>query len=508
MSSTKTSDIEKWIKARIGRVVGGKYLIKRSLGYGGYGVAFLAENKALLDMEVVVKVLQAKVLESESESGRKRFEREIKVLAKFQHVSIVSILDVGSDNGYPFYVMDYMRGETLAQRFVAIDKADLSIEDRALKAVEWLGPIADALDFLHSRTEKIVHRDVKPSNILFDPNGYPHLGDFGLVKSLVQDNENSEPLTRGIGVGTLEYAACEQINGFPCVQSDQFSLAMIIFELLTGVGPFGKVGKTASQELAYYKRLGEGQPELAHKINSKIPGAASRVIDQALQHEPLKRFDSCTKFMSAFKAAWPDKSKIKVARPTPFRPESGSSKTQQLCPHCQTPYFFDESDPNKTVSCMVCSHQIDSTLNKIISPDETPQELPFGKNVTPEDIVMPAEEQNDKQSPAAKEPEQKYDVHQKMKPDLETAQKVLKDTVDYSGKTAGWLMPILYAVAIPRVARAHIAGPMRKKDFEIDDQHPERRGHDEPAIADHVNIVFLRWVFWVVLLVILLMIIF
>ena len=61
MSSTKTSDIEKWIKARIGRVVGGKYLIKRSLGYGGYGVAFLAENKALLDMEVVVKVLQAKV---------------------------------------------------------------------------------------------------------------------------------------------------------------------------------------------------------------------------------------------------------------------------------------------------------------------------------------------------------------------------------------------------------------------------------------------------------------
>jgi len=156
----------------------------------------------------------------------KRFDREAKAQAKFSHPNIVPVYDYGETDGVPYLVMEYLPGDTLKQ------KMDEPIDWR--QAVRWLMPVADALGYAHAHG--VIHRDVKPANILFDNKGDPVLMDFGIAKVLETDEAT---LTgTGFGVGTPEYMAPEQWQGKPSESSDQYALGVVLYEMLTGQKPY------------------------------------------------------------------------------------------------------------------------------------------------------------------------------------------------------------------------------------------------------------------------------
>jgi len=216
-------------------IVGEVYELRRELDGGGMSRLFLGTDRTL-GREVVIKVLPP---EYSSEMSSARFEREIAVSARLQHPNILSVLEAGSRDGIHYYVMPFVRGQSL--RALLNDAGALPIED----GLRVLGELANAVDYAHR--QGIVHRDIKPENVLL-ADGHAILADFGVAKALgVADGDR---LTRsGISVGTLGYMAPEQLAGDRDVgaRADVFSLAAVGYEVLTGFRPFtGSTGRKRS----------------------------------------------------------------------------------------------------------------------------------------------------------------------------------------------------------------------------------------------------------------------
>ena len=182
----------------IGKIIR-PYQVEQHLGKGGMAEVYKAVDLNL-DREVALKFLRTDP--ENYEKSHKRFELEAKALAKLDHPNIVRILDYGKYKGQPYLVMDYISGGTLKQR---LDKPMLWKEACAL-----LIPIAEALQYAHDY--KIIHRDVKPSNILIKADGTPMLSDFGVAKMLEMD-ETLDLTGTSVGVGTPYYMAPEQGKG-------------------------------------------------------------------------------------------------------------------------------------------------------------------------------------------------------------------------------------------------------------------------------------------------------
>jgi serine/threonine-protein kinase len=260
--------------------VAGRYEIERELGRGGMATVYLARDLRH-DSQVALKVLRS---ELGTQLGGERFHREIRITAKLQHPNILSVFDSGEHTGQPFYVMPFVEGETLEARLAR--EGPLPIET----ALDIAGQIADALDYAHSLG--FVHRDVKPSNILLS-RGHALLADFGIARPT--DTPAAERLTEaGLAVGTVNYMSPEQaLGGTIDGRSDTYSLACVLYEMLTGSPPF-----TGSPQIVLARHSADTVPNM-RAARESIPAHVERAILRALSKLPSDRFESAGEFKTA-----------------------------------------------------------------------------------------------------------------------------------------------------------------------------------------------------------------
>lgn len=261
----------------------GRYHLLEKLGEGGMAVVYKAFDTRL-ETDVAVKVIRTERLTEETkERAMKRFEREAKALARLTHPNIVKVMDFGEYEGKPYLVMPYLSGGTL--------KEQLGMPIAWNEAFRILGPIARALEYAHQRD--IIHRDVKASNILVTDSGQPMIADFGVAKILTLE-ETVDLTGTGMGIGTPEYMAPEQWTGKTTERSDQYSLGVVLYEMLTGRKPY--VAETPAAILL--KQATEELPRPSLYARS-LPEAVEKILIKALARDPHNRYEDMGAFARA-----------------------------------------------------------------------------------------------------------------------------------------------------------------------------------------------------------------
>ncbi|MBE7536719.1 MAG: SUMF1/EgtB/PvdO family nonheme iron enzyme [Anaerolineales bacterium] len=265
----------------------GRYHILEQLGEGGMATVYKAYDTRL-ETDVAVKVIRTENLTMATmERALKRFEREAKALARLTHPNIVKVTDFGEREDKPYLVMIYLPGGTLKQR--------LGKPIPWQEAAHLLLPIARALDFAHR--QNMIHRDVKPSNILITADGEPMLTDFGIAKIL--DLEETADLTgTGMGIGTPEYMAPEQWTGKTSVFSDQYALGVVLYEMLTGRKPYSADTPAA----ILLKQATEPLPRPS-QFTRDLPEKMEKLLLKVLARNPEDRYGSMAEFAKALESA-------------------------------------------------------------------------------------------------------------------------------------------------------------------------------------------------------------
>jgi len=261
------------------REINGFELLER-IGQGGMGSVFKARQKSL-DRIVAVKLLPPSI--AKNQTLIERFQREARASAKLTHPNIVQGIDFGQDaaTGLWYFAMEYVDGPTLRQ---VIKEQRCLPETRALEIVR---KIATALE--HVAEHKMVHRDIKPDNIILDSRGTPKLTDLGLARTIADD---ANLTLQGQAVGTPNYMSPEQVRGAEDeidIRTDLYALARRCFHLVTGQPPFS--GPTSAVILS--KHLST-KPPLACEINPEVTGACSRMIARLLEKDRAKRVQTPT----------------------------------------------------------------------------------------------------------------------------------------------------------------------------------------------------------------------
>ena len=267
----------------MGKMIDHRYELVKKIGEGGMGAVYLADDTRL-DRRVAVKRLHLVGREADLHMFQERFEREAKVMAQFQHPNIVSVYDYGRDDEGIYLVLEYLPDGSLTQY---MRTNAVTVQD----AVRILLPLADALQTIHDLGR--VHRDVKPSNILFDPYGHPKLADFGVVKLLEGQDGNTLTAT-GAAVGTPAYMAPELISGDASPAADQYALGVVCYELVTGKKPFK--GRTPMETMYMQKAVPLPDPL---EINPELPAWIRSFLAQALAKDPRERFVDMRAFADA-----------------------------------------------------------------------------------------------------------------------------------------------------------------------------------------------------------------
>ena len=254
----------------------GEFRIVRELGRGGMGVVYEAVQESL-GRSVALKVIHQVQLDAKR---LERFHREAQAVARLHHTNIVPIFFVGEHEGLPYYAMQYIRGRGLDAEIDdrRRDKAPLDGEHR--RYVARIGiQAAEALQYAHE--QGILHRDVKPANLLVDEQQSVWITDFGLAKLAGQDD-----LTRtGDVIGTLRYLAPEALRGRSGPENDIYSLGLTLYELVTLNPPFGDV--SASELL---RQVSESQPTRPRKLDPTIPRDLETIVLKAIAPEPGDRY--------------------------------------------------------------------------------------------------------------------------------------------------------------------------------------------------------------------------
>jgi serine/threonine protein kinase len=267
----------------------GRYEIVRELGKGAMGIVYLAKDP-LIGRLVALKTIRAAahIDDDETKEFQQRFIREAQAAGILNHPSIVTVHDIGQDeSGTTFIAMEYVEGQNLKE---------ILAQGRALtfdQIGDIIAQIAEALDFAHSKG--IVHRDVKPANIILLDGGRAKITDFGIAKIA---SGTANLTTTGQFLGTPNYMAPEQIKGAPVDgRTDIFSLGICLYECLTRRKPFGGDSLTSIS----YKIVHEPFPPL-HEINPQIPDGYEDVVALALAKEPAKRFQRGRDFSIAVRS--------------------------------------------------------------------------------------------------------------------------------------------------------------------------------------------------------------
>src|SRR5436190_21071824 len=257
-----------------GEVIAGRYELVELVGTGGMSSVHKAHDR-LLERNVALKLLHPHY--GDDEEYVERFRREARTVAQMSHPNIVTVIDRGEDDGQQYIVFEYVDGENLKQM------VERNGPLPARRAVELGLEMAEALAFAHEHG--LVHRDVKPQNVLLTPDGEAKMTDFGIARSL--DVEHGVTQT-GTVLGTSNYLSPEQASGQPVTPAtDVYSLGVVLYELLTGDVPFPGENFVA----VAMKHINEPPPDLAAG-RPDLPLRLVAVVDRALEKDPDRRFRS------------------------------------------------------------------------------------------------------------------------------------------------------------------------------------------------------------------------
>ncbi len=256
----------------------GRFALIDTVGIGAFGTVYKARDPEL-DRVVAIKVPRAGNLSTADD--RARFVREARNMAQLRHPSIVPVHEVGEHEGTPFIVSEFVAGVTLSDWLTG--RKPTFPESARLVAT-----LADALEYAHERG--VVHRDVKPSNVLLDARGEPQLTDFGLAK---RDVGEITMTLEGQVLGTPAYMSPEQARGDGHRvdgRSDVYSLGVILYELLTGELPFRGNTRMVLHQVLY------DEPRAPRGLNDRIPRDLETICLKAMAKEPARRYESATQF--------------------------------------------------------------------------------------------------------------------------------------------------------------------------------------------------------------------
>jgi serine/threonine-protein kinase len=255
----------------LGTSLSGRYRLDARIAAGGMSTVYKAFDETL-EREVAVKLMHREVASDSDQL--ERFRREARAVARLSHPHIVGVIDTGEDDGRPYIVFEYVEGETLKERIRRNGR--LPITEAIAYAIE----IARALGLAHS--QHIVHRDVKPQNVLIDKEGSAKVTDFGIARTLEEDGLTAD----GRVLGTTDYVSPEQALGRPVTgQSDLYSLGVVLYEMLTGEVPF--TGE--SQVAVAMKHVREELPDVQVK-RPEVSAALAAVVETATAKREADRY--------------------------------------------------------------------------------------------------------------------------------------------------------------------------------------------------------------------------
>jgi eukaryotic-like serine/threonine-protein kinase len=255
----------------IGTVLSGRYKLEAKLGSGGMSTVYLARDTTL-DRSVAVKVMHREM--SEQADQLERFRQEARAVAKLSHPNVVAVIDAGEDGGHPYIIFEYVEGETLKQRIHRVGALDTQ------EALAYAIEIARGLTVAHARN--MVHRDIKPQNVLIDAEGRAKLTDFGISRQLEQDGMTAT----GRVLGTTDYVSPEQAMGHAVDQrSDIYSLGVVLYEMLVGQVPF----QADSQVGVAMKHVNEELPDVQQR-RPELSAAAAMAVERATSKDPAQRY--------------------------------------------------------------------------------------------------------------------------------------------------------------------------------------------------------------------------
>lgn len=282
-----------------GRKVLNRYKIVEKIGGGGMSVVWKAYD-LVLDRNVALKILRPEM--SEDEDFIRRFRREAQSVASLSHPSIVGIYDVGEDRGLYFIVMELIEGQTLRDKLKAEGKLEVQ------EALQIAAEICEALSHAHAR--RIIHRDIKPQNILLTRQGHVKVADFGIARALGGISTTS----RDVVIGSAPYISPEQAkNGVVSTRSDLYSLGVVMYEMLSGKPPFG--GDSA---VAVALQHVEAEAAPLWEKNPSIPRSVDDLVSKAMVKNPDERFQSAEEMLRAIQA-------VQAGR----APETGREKARE-----------------------------------------------------------------------------------------------------------------------------------------------------------------------------------
>ena len=271
----------------IGRTIANRYEIINKTGVGGMATVYMAKDK-VLNRNVAIKVLKDEF--TTDDEFVKRFNSEAQSAASLSHPNIVSIYDVGNEDGIYYIVMELVRGKTLKQ---------IITEEGALPwkwSVNIAMQIASALETAHKNN--IVHRDIKPHNIIITEDGVAKVTDFGIAKAV----SNSTITAFGTTIGSVHYFSPEQAKGgYTDAKSDIYSLGVVMYEMLTGKVPFDS-DTSVSVALKHMQE----PPVPPMQINENIPKAVNEIILKAMEKEPMARYQTATEMLRDLSQALKD----------------------------------------------------------------------------------------------------------------------------------------------------------------------------------------------------------
>ena len=255
----------------LGTTLNGRYRLEERIAAGGMSTVYRALDETL-ERQVAVKLMHREV--AGDSDHLERFRREARAVAQLSHPQIVSVIDAGEDDGRPYIVLEYVAGETLKHRIRR--EGQMPIPEAVAYAIE----IARGLEAAHAH--HIVHRDVKPQNVLIDDEGTAKVTDFGIARTLEEEGLTAD----GRVLGTTDYVSPEQALGQHVTgQSDLYSLGVVLYEMLTGEVPFHGDNQVA----VAMKHVREELPDV-RVLRPEVSAALAAVVDTATAKHPVERY--------------------------------------------------------------------------------------------------------------------------------------------------------------------------------------------------------------------------
>lgn len=287
-----------------GKTVGGRYKIKSHIGTGGMATVYLAQD-LILERPVAVKVLRLDF--HTNEAAMRRFQREAQSATQLVHPNIVSVYDVGEEDGTNYIVMEYVEGTDLKEYIR--ERGPLPPRE----AVRIMTQIVSAIELAHQN--RIIHRDIKPQNILIDREGNVKITDFGIAIAL---SETSLTQTNTL-LGSVHYLSPEQARGgMATIRSDIYALGIVLYELLVGEVPFE--GESAVS--IALKHFQEPLPRISQMLPT-VPQSLENVVLKATAKEPLDRYSSCYEMLEDLQTCLnPERLHEPMFKPTAFSQET------------------------------------------------------------------------------------------------------------------------------------------------------------------------------------------